>query len=106
MAYSCTITQNNENELSVQILTEAAGSIAACSEDMLLVAEAITQSCSMMIDSKENAYVDLLLNRADSLKTLAALYKTRSMRFENAAQKLVKGNQENVVYLKELTINN
>ncbi len=45
MVYKNTISTDNENELSVQMFSEVADDIATCSNDLLLVAEAIAQSC-------------------------------------------------------------
>jgi len=81
---------NNAEELSVPMLTEAVEAIAACSNDLMVVAEAIIQSCKMVENMKE-AHKDVLATRAEVLKRLASLYKSRSIRFKAAAQKLVEG---------------
>ncbi len=80
----------NADELSTPMLTEAVETIAACSSDLLVVAEAITQSCNL-VENMEEAHKDVLVNRAEVLKRLASLYKSRSVRFKAVAQKLVEG---------------
>ena len=79
---------NNAEELSSPMLTEAVETIAACSNDLMVVAEAITQSCSL-VENLEEAHKDVLVTRAEALKRLASLYKSRSIRFKAVAQKLV-----------------
>jgi hypothetical protein len=81
---------NSEDGLSVPTLTEAMETIAACSNDLMVVAEAIIQSCSL-IENMEEAHKDVLVCRTDALKRLASLYKSRSIRFKAVAQKLVEG---------------
>ncbi len=81
---------NNEDGLSVPVLTEAVDTIAACSNDLMVVAEAITQSCNL-VENLEESHKDVLVTRAEVLKRLASLYKSRSMRFKAVAQKLVEG---------------
>ena len=81
---------SNENELSAPTLTEAVETIAACSNDLMVVAEAITQSCSL-VENLEETHKDVLVTRAEALKRLASLYKSRSIRFKAVAQKLVEG---------------
>ncbi|MGR3302517.1 MAG: hypothetical protein ACUZ8I_08450 [Candidatus Scalindua sp.] len=39
---------NNENGLSAPTLTEAVETIAACSNELMVVAEIITQSCKLV----------------------------------------------------------
>lgn len=79
---------NNEDELSALMLTEAVETIAACSNDLMVVAEAIAQSCNL-IENMEEAHKEVLVTRAEVLKRLASLYKSRSIRFKAVAQKLV-----------------
>ena len=81
---------NSEDRLSVPMLTEAVETIAACSNDLMVVAEAITQSCNL-VENLDEAYKDVLVTRAEALKRLASLYKSRSIRFKAVAQKLVEG---------------
>jgi hypothetical protein len=81
---------NNAEELSVPMLVEAVETIAACSNDLMVVAEAITQSCNL-VENMEEAHKDVLVTRAETLKRLASLYKSRSIRFKAVAQKLVEG---------------
>ncbi len=81
---------NNEVELSAPMLTEAVETIAACSNDLMVVAEAITQSCNL-VENMEEAHRDALVTRAEALKRLASLYKSRSIQFKAVAQKLVEG---------------
>ena len=44
---------NSEDGLSVPTLTEAMETIAACSNDLMVVAEAIIQSCSLIENMKK-----------------------------------------------------
>ena len=81
---------SNEDGLSAPMLTEAVETIAACSTDLMVVAEAITQSCNL-VENMEEAHKDVLVTRAEVLKRLASLYKSRSIRFKAVAQKLVEG---------------
>ncbi len=81
---------SNEDGLSAPMLTEAVETIAACSNDLMVVAEAITQSCHL-VENMEEAHKDVLVTRAEVLKRLASLYKSRSIRFKAVAQKLVEG---------------
>ncbi len=81
---------NSEDGLSAPMLTEAVETIAACSNDLMVVAEAITQSCSL-VENLDEAHKDVLVTRAEALKRLASLYKSRSIRFKAVAQKLVEG---------------
>lgn len=80
----------NEEELSAPVLTETVETIAACSNDLMVVAEAITQSCNL-VENMEEAHKDVLVNRAEALKRLASLYKSRSIQFKAVAQKFVEG---------------
>ncbi len=81
---------NNEDGLSAPMLTEVVETIAACSSDLMIVAEVITQSCNL-IENMEEAHKDVLVTRAEVLKRLASLYKSRTVRFKAVAQKLVEG---------------
>ena len=96
MVYKNTISKDNENELSVQMFSQAADEIATCSDDLLVVAEAIAQSC-LMIGTTGDDYRDILSSRAKDFKVLAGLYKTRSRRFEGIVKRLVDGTQEDGV---------
>jgi hypothetical protein len=89
MFYKNNIT-DNEDGLSAPMLTEAVETIAACSNDLMVVAEAITQSCNL-VENLDEAHKDVLVTRAEALKRLASLYKSRSIRFKAVAQKLVEG---------------
>ena len=71
----------NEDGLSAPMLTEAVETIAACSNDLMVVAEAILQSCNL-VENMEEAHRDVLVCRTDALKRLALLYKSRSARLE------------------------
>ncbi len=88
MFYMRNNTSNTE-ELSAPMLTEAVETIAACSNDLMVVAEAITQSCNL-VENMDEAHKDVLVTRAEALKRLASLYKSRSIRFKEVAQKLVE----------------
>ena len=81
---------NNTDELSAPVLTEAVQTIAACSSDLMVVAEAITQSCNL-VENLDEAHKDVLVTRAETLKRLASLYKSRSIRFKAVAQKFAEG---------------
>jgi hypothetical protein len=96
MVYKNTISRENENKLSVQIFTEVADDIAACSDDLLVVAEAIAQSC-LMIGTTGDDYREVLTSRAKDFKMLAGLYKARSRRFEDIVERLVEEVQEDKV---------
>ena len=99
MVIKNTISRDSENELSVQMFSEAADDIASCSNDLLIVAEAIAQSCLMIGDTGED-YREVLSSRAKDFRMLAGLYKTRSRRFENNVKRLV-GGVEDVTTLVE-----
>jgi len=51
MVVKNTISRENESELSIQMFSEAADDIATCSDELLLVAEALAQSCLMIGDT-------------------------------------------------------
>ncbi len=72
---------NSEDGLSVPTLAEAMETIAACSNDLMVVAEAIIQSCSL-IENMEEAHKDVLVIRAEALKRLASLYNLRMLTAE------------------------
>ncbi len=78
---------SNEDGLSVPMLTEAVQTIAACSNDLMVVAEAIMQSCNL-VENLEEAHRDVLVCRTDALKRLASLYKSRSVRLEQLHKSL------------------
>ena len=90
-----TISRDNENELSTQMFSDAAEDIATCSDELLLVAEAIAQSCLMIGDTGDD-YREVLSSRAKDFKMLAGLYKTRSRRFEGIVERLAGDIQEDV----------
>jgi ferritin-like metal-binding protein YciE len=75
---------SKEDELFALMLTEAGEAIEACSNDLMVVAEAIIQSCSL-VENMEEAHKDVLITRAEALKKLASLYKSRSVRFKTVA---------------------
>ena len=90
---------DSEKELSIQMLSKAADDIATCSDDLLIVAEAIAESCNMIGDTGDGCREELS-SRAEDFKMLAGLYKTRSGRFEDIV-KMLEGNlQEEVVLLE------
>jgi len=78
---------SNEDELSAPMLTEAVETIAACSNDLMVVAEAIMQSCNL-VENMEETHKDVLVCRTDALKRLALLYKSRSVRLEQLHKSL------------------
>jgi hypothetical protein len=78
---------NNAEELSVPMLVEAVETIAACSNDLMVVAEAILQSCNL-VENLEGAHRDVLVCRTDALKRLALVYKSRSVRLEQLHKSL------------------
>lgn len=86
-------TRDNEEELSIQMFSKAADDIAACGNDLLLVAEAIAQSCHM-IGSASDDCREVLWSRANNFKALADLYKTKSKRFEDIVKSLEGGLQD------------
>jgi hypothetical protein len=90
MVYKNTISRDNENELSIQMFSEAADDIATCGDDLLVVAEAIAQSCQM-IGISGDGYRDVLSSRAKDFKLLAETYKTRSRLFEGIVKRLKGG---------------
>lgn len=93
MVYKNKISRDNENELSAQLFSEAADDIATCSNDLLIVAEAIAQSC-LLIGTTSGDYREVLASRAKDFKMLAGLYKTRSRKFEGMVKRLACGKQE------------
>ena len=64
----------NEDELTAPMLAEAVESLAACSNDLMVVAEAIMQSCNLAENMEE-----VLVIRAEALKRLASLYNLRML---------------------------
>ncbi len=100
MDYKDIISRDSENELSMQMYSDVAEEIATCSNDLLVVAEVITQSC-LMIDTAGDDYREILSSRVRDLKMLAGLYKIKSRRFESIAKRLVGDIEEDVV----LTVN-
>jgi hypothetical protein len=106
MVYKNTISREKENKLSVQIFTEVSDDIASCSNDLLVVAEAIAQSC-LMIGITGDDYREVLTSRAKDFKMLAGLYKTKSRRFERIVEMLagdIEG--EAVLVENDLTVEN
>lgn len=99
MVYKNKISRDNEKELSIQIFSEAADEIATCSNDLLIVAEAIAQSC-LMIGATGDDYREVLSSRAKDLKMLAGLYKTRSRRYEGIVERLLGDIQEDAISLE------
>ena len=93
MVYKNTISMDNENEISIQMFSEVADDIATCSNDLLIVAEAIAQSC-IMIGATGDDYREILTSRAKDFKMLAGLYKARSRRFEDIVERLAEEVQE------------
>lgn len=89
MVFENNIT-NNMDGLSASMLTEAVKSIAAFSNDLMVVAGVITQACNLVANMEE-AHKDALATRAEVLERLASLYESRSIRFEAVVQKLVEG---------------
>ncbi|MCP4253881.1 MAG: hypothetical protein GY775_10805 [Candidatus Scalindua sp.] len=100
MDYKDIISRDSENELSMQMYSDVAEEIATCSNDLLVVAEVITQSC-LMIDTAGDDYREILSSRVRDLKMLAGSYKTKSRRFESIAKRLAGDIEEDVV----LTVN-
>ena len=96
MDYKDIISRDSENGLSSQVFSEMADEIATCSDDLLLVAEAITQSCHL-IGTTGNDYREILSSRAQDFMMLAGLYKTRSSRFEGIVKRLAGNKQEDNV---------
>ena len=90
-----TISRGNENELSIQMFSDAAEDIATCSDELLLVAEAIAQACLMIGDTGDDCR-EVISSRAKDFKMLAGLYKTRSRRFEGIIERLAGDIQEDV----------
>ncbi len=93
------ISNGNEKELSVQIFSEAADDIAGCSNELLVVAEAIAQSC-LLIGTMSEDCREVLSSRAKDFEKLAGLFKTRSSRFEDIAKRLTGGMQEEAVLVE------
>ncbi len=96
MDYKDIISRDSENELSSQVFSEMADEIATCGDDLLLVAEAITQSC-LLIGTTGNNNREVLLSRAQDFMMLAGLYKTRSRRLEGIVERLTGDKQEDKV---------
>ena len=105
MVYKNTISRDDENEISIQMLSEMADDIATCSNDLLMVAEAITQSC-LMIGTTGDDYREILSSRVKNLKTLAGLYKTKSRRFEGIVKRLAGDIEEDVVLVENAIAEN
>ncbi len=100
-----TISMGSENGLSVQMFSEAADEIATCSHDLLVVAEAMAQSC-LMIGATGDDYREVLSARAKDFKMLAELYKTRSRRFESIVKRLAGDIGEDVVLPENVLVEN
>ncbi len=90
MFYMKDNTNNEDDSSSPILITEEVEAFVACSNELMVIAEAITQSCSM-VENMEEAHKAVLVTRAEALKSLASLYKSRSIRFKAVAQKLVEG---------------
>ncbi len=90
MVIKNTISRDSEYETSIQMFSEAADDIATCSNDLLLVAETIAQSC-LLIGTTGDDYREVLTSRAKDFRTLAGLYKTRSRRFEDIVKRMMCG---------------
>ncbi len=103
MVYKNTISRDDENEISIQMLSEMADDIATCSNDLLMVAEAITQSC-LMTGTTGDDYREVLSSRAKDFKMLAGLYKTRSRRFESIVKRLAGDIQEDNVLVENTLV--
>ena len=96
MVVKNTVSNDSEYETSIQMFSEAADDIATCSNDLLVVAEAIAQSC-LMIGATGDDYREVLTSRAKDFKMLAGLYKARSRRFEGIVKRLAGGIGEDAV---------
>jgi hypothetical protein len=71
---------NSEEVPSAPILiTEEVEAIVACCNDLMVVAEAIIQSCNL-VENMDEAHGDLFVVRAEALKRLASLYNLRQLR--------------------------
>ncbi len=105
MVYKNTMSIDNENELSVQIFSEAADDIATCTNDLMQVAEAIAQSC-LMIGTTGDDCREAFSSRAKDFKMLAGLYKTRSRQFEGIVERLVGDIQEDMVLPENTLVEN
>ncbi len=90
------ITRDSKKELSIQMYSRAADDIAACGDDLLLVAKAIAQSC-LLIGSTSDDCREVLTSRAKDFMMLAGIYKSRSRRFENMVKRLKGSLQEEAV---------
>ncbi len=105
MNYKDIISRDSGNELSMQMFSEAAEEIATCSNDLLVVAETITQSC-LMIGTADDDYREILSSRAKDFKMLAGLYKTKSRRFEGIVKRLAGDIEEDVVLVENAIAEN
>ncbi len=105
MDYKDIISRDSENELSMQMFSEAAEDIATCSNDLLVVAEAITQSC-LIIGTAGDDYREILSSRAKNFKMLAETYKTKSRRFEGIVKRLAGDKQEDAALPENLLVEN
>ncbi|MBC8548910.1 MAG: hypothetical protein H8D23_04605 [Candidatus Brocadiales bacterium] len=99
MVVKNTISSGSEYETSIQMFSEAADDIATCSNDLLIVAEAIAQSC-LIIGTTGDDYREVLTSRAKDFKMLAGLYKTRSRRFEGIVKRLAGDIEEDAVLVE------
>ena len=100
-----TISMGSENGLSIQMFSEAADEIATCSDDLLMVAEAMAQSC-LLIGTTGDDYREILSARAKDFKMLAELYKTRSRRFEGIVKRLAGDIGEDAVLPENVLVQN
>ncbi len=85
------IAINNEFEELAQILTKAAKTITANSEEIQESAENIVISCQIIPGTNGEAQKDMLLAKVDDLERVVALCNSASNRLMNAARKLVDG---------------
>ncbi len=95
------ISRDSENELSAQIFSEVTDEIVICSDDLLLVAEAITQYC-LLIEMTGNDYREVFASSAQDSMMLAGLYKARSRRFEGIMKRFTGDIEEDEVLTEKL----
>lgn len=96
MDYKDIISSDSENELSAQMFSEVVDENTTCSDDLLLVVKAITQSC-LLIETTGKDYREVLTSRAQDSIMLAWRYKTRSRGFEDIVKRLA-GDREKVKF--------
>lgn len=93
MFFKKNIAKDNENKDSIQVLTEAAETIAACSREIKEGAETIALSCQIP-GSKGEVYRDILIDKAKDLRRVSTLYDSASSRLITAVKKLEGGAPE------------